>query len=208
GNLNLQLYGVRVDSASEEACATIAPGLTPTTNVDINAYHRSTSHAHSRLLVHSAKQQGVTFEKGSVLKPCIGCSTAKGFRAPVKNSTECRSDEKLGRVFVDLSGMKPVKSHRGNMYSMLFRDDQTRMTWEYYLRSNDEAPIGLEKWLAEIREFGVPNITRSDDASELRGGRSSEICRMLRIKRELTSADRPQLNGAAERGLTLIAKLL
>ena len=33
------------------------------------------------------------------------------------------------------------------------------------------------------------------------------ICRKHRIKREFTSADRPQLNGVAERGLTLIEKL-
>ena len=207
GNLNLQ-YGVRVDSSeSEVACATLAPGLLPTTNVDPNAYHRSTSHAHSRLLMHSAKQQGVTFKKDAVLQPCVGCSAAKGYRAPVKTSTECRSDERLGRVFVDLSGKKAVPSHGKNLYTMVFRDDKTRMTWEYYLRSKDEAPIGLEKWLAEIRDVGVPKIIRSDDASELRGGRFGEICRVLRIKREFTSADRPQLNGVAERGLTLIAKL-
>ncbi|CAN0246884.1 unnamed protein product, partial [Scytosiphon promiscuus] len=206
GKLYLQ-YGVRIDGSVEEvACATITPGLLPTTNVDINAYHRSTSHTHPRLLAHSAKQQGVTLKKGGQLHPCVGCSAAKGFNAPVKKSTECRSDEKLGRVFVDLSGIKPVKSHGGKQYSMVFRDDKSRMTWEYYLRSKDEAPIALEEWLTDVRSVGVPKIIRSDDASELRGGRFSEICRTHRIKREFTSADRPQLNGVAERGLTLIAK--
>ncbi|CAN0394375.1 unnamed protein product, partial [Scytosiphon promiscuus] len=197
-----------VDGSVEEvACATIAPGLLLTTNVDINVYHRSTSHTHHRLLAHSAKQRGVTLKKGGQLQPCVGCSAAKGYNSPVKMSIECRSDEKLDRVFVDLSGIKPVKSHGGNQYSMGFRDDNSRITWEYYLRSKDEAPIALEEWLTDVRSVGVPKIIRSDDANELRGGRFGEIWRTHRIKREFTAADRPQLNGVAERGLTLIAKL-
>ena len=69
------------------------------------------------------------------------------------------------------------------------------------------APDALEQWLADVREDGIPKIIRSDYASELRGGRFSEICGKHRIKREFTSADRPQLNSIAERGLTLIEKL-
>ena len=65
----------------------------------------------------------------------------------------------------------------------------------------------MEQWLADNSAHGPPGIIRSDDASELRGGRFAEICRKHTIKREFTSADRPQLNGVAERGLTLIEKL-
>ena len=115
-------FAVRVESDVDNAWATIAPGLMPTTDIDINAYHRSTGHTHHRLLLHSAKQQGVTFKRDVKLQPCIGCSAAKGIRAPVKH-TDCRSDEKLGRGFVDLSGMKPVKSHGGNQYATIIRDD-------------------------------------------------------------------------------------
>ena len=81
------------------------------------------------------------------------------------------------------------------------------MTWEYFLRSKSDAYIGLEQWLADIREDGTPKIIRSDDASELKDGKFADICMKHRIKREFTSADRPQLNGVAERGLTLIEKL-
>ncbi|CAN0397749.1 unnamed protein product, partial [Hapterophycus canaliculatus] len=206
--IRLNLKGGREGaSAIQIARATITPGLLPTTTVDTNAYHRSTSHTHLRLLAHFTKQQGVTLKKNVKLQPCGGCSAAKGYNAQVKKPTECRSDEKLGRVFIDLSGKKPVQSHGRNLYAMIFRDDKTRMTWEYFLRSKDEAPIALEKWLADVRHVGVPKIIRSDDASELRGGRFSEICRTHRIQREFTSTDRPQLNGVAERGLTLIEKL-
>ena len=74
-------------------------------------------------------------------------------------------------------------------------------------RRKSEAPEGLEQFLADVREVGIPEIIRSDDASELKGGAFSDICRKHRIKREFTSADMPQYNGVAERGLTLIEKL-
>ena len=53
-------YGHRLVSETEQACAVIAPGLLPTTDVDINAYHRSAAHAHPRLLRETAKQQKVS----------------------------------------------------------------------------------------------------------------------------------------------------
>ena len=54
---------------------------------------------------------------------------------------------------------------------------------------------------------GIPEIIRSDDAGELKGGKFNEVCRKHRIKQDVTSADRPKLNGAVERGLILIDKL-
>ena len=59
--------------------------------MDINQYHRTTAHTHPRLLRESATQQGVKLKPGVKLLPCVGCSTAKGFSAPVKKTTECRS---------------------------------------------------------------------------------------------------------------------
>ncbi len=199
-------YGYRLGS-DEQACAVIAPGLMPTTDVDSNAYHRAAAHTHPRLMRESAKQQGIKLKPGVKLLPCFGCSAAKGISAPVKKTTENRSDKKLGRVFVDLSGKKPVMSRGGKQYAIIFRDDKTRMTWEYYLRRKSDAPEGLEQFLADIRDVGIPEIISSDDASELKGGLFSDICRKLRIKREFTSADTPQYNGVAERGLTLIEKV-
>ena len=137
----------------------------------------------------------------------MGCSTAKGYRAPVNKTTACRSDKKLGRILIDLSGKKSVKSIGGNCFAMILRDDMSRHSWEYFLKSKADAPDALEQWLADTSAHGPPGIIRSDDASELRGGRFAEICRKHTIKREFTSADRPQLNGVAERGLTLIEKL-
>ena len=75
------------------------------------------------------------------------------------------------------------------------------------MKHKSDAPEALKQYLADTRDVGPPAIIRSDDATELMYGRFSDICKELGIKREFTSASTSQLNGVAERGLTLIEKL-
>ena len=200
-------YGYRPESDVEQACAVIAPGLLPTTGVDIKHYHRTTAHTQPRLLRATAEQQGVKLDPKTKLRPCVGCSVAKGLSARLNKTTECRSDKKMSRIFVDESGEKPVASKGGKEYSIVFRDDATRMSWIYFMKKKSESPDALDQFLADTREYGPPKITRTDNAPQLKAGKFDEICRKLHIKREFTSANMPQLTGVAERGLTLIEKV-
>ena len=200
-------YGYRPESHVEQACVVIAPGLLPTNGVDINHYHRTTAHTPPRLLRATAEQQGVELDPKTKLLPCVGCSAAKGLSARSNKTTECRSDKKMGRIFVDESGEKPVASKGGRKYSIIFRDDATRISWIYFMKKKSESPDALDQFLADTREYGPPRIIRTDDAPQLKAGKFDEICRKLHIKREFNSANTPQLNGVAERGLTLIEKV-
>ena len=200
-------YGYRPESNVEQVCAVIAPGLKSTTGVDINHYHNTTAHTHPRLLRATAEQQGVKLDPKTKLLPCVGCSAAKGLSSRLNKTTECRSDKKKGRNFVDESGEKPVASKGGRKYSIIFRDDATRMSWIYLMRKKSESLDALDQFLADSREYGPPKIIRTDDAPQLKAGKFDEICRKLNIQRESTSANTRQLNGVAERGLTRIEKV-
>ena len=175
--------------------------------MDINHYHRTTAHTHPRLLRATAEQQGVKLDPKTKLLPCVGCSAAKGLSARLNKTTECRSDKKMGRIFVNESSEKSVASKGGKKYSIIFRDDATRMSAIYFMRKKSESPDALDQFLADTREYGPPKIIRIDDAPQLKAGEFDEICRKLHIKREFTSVNTPQLNGVAERGLTLIEKV-
>ena len=175
--------------------------------MDINHYHRTTAHTHPRLLRATAEQQGVKLDPKTKLLPCVGCSAAKGLSPRLNKTTECRSDKEMGRIFVDESGEKPVASKGGKKCSIIFRDDATRMSWIYFMRKKSASPDTLDQFLADTREYGPPKIIRTDDSPQFKAGKFDEICRKLHIKRELTSANTPQLNGVAERGLTLIEKV-
>ena len=200
-------YGYRPESDVKQACAVIVPGLLPTTGVDINHYHRTTAHTHPRLPRATAEQQGVKLDPKTKLLPCVGCSAAKGLSARLNKTNECRSGKKTGRIFVDESGKKPVASKGGKKYSIIFRYDATRMSWIYFMRKKSESPGALDQLLADTREYEPPKIVRTDDAPQLKAGKFDEICEKLHIKKESTFANTPQLNGVAERGLTLIEKV-
>ena len=75
------------------------------------------------------------------------------------------------------------------------------------MRKKSESLDALDQFLSDTREYGPPQIIRTDDAPQLKAGKFDDICRKLHIKREFTSANTPQLNGVAERGLTLIEKV-
>ena len=114
------------------AGATIAPGVRPRRTYDINHFHCCYGHMHETLLHDTAKRSGVTLT--GELQPCTGCSMGKGLRKAIPSTTTTRATEKLGRVFVDLSGKKDVASIGGSHYCMIIRDDYTRFTWLYFLK--------------------------------------------------------------------------
>ena len=101
---------VQPDPPVPLAFPVIAPGSADSreTAVDINVFHCTQGHASEFLLRETAKSLGI--ELLGDLKPCTGCSMAKGYRKPIASSTKSRASKKLGRVFTDLSGPKQTPS--------------------------------------------------------------------------------------------------
>ena len=112
----------------------LAPGsiASTETSVDINVFHCVHGHSNELLLRETAKSLGL--ELVGKLRPCTGCSMAKGYRKSIPNSTKLCATEKLGRVFVDLSGPKRTPSLSGARYVMLVKDEYSRHAWVYFLR--------------------------------------------------------------------------
>ena len=81
------------------------------------------------------------------------------------------------------------------------------MTFLGFMRHKSDSPTAVRKFLVDVLDVGLPELIRSDDASELRGGEFADICREDRIKQEFTSPSTPQLNVVAKRGLALVDKL-
>ena len=82
---------------------------------------------------------------------------AKGYRTPIANSTKSRATQKLGRVFVDLSGPKSVNSLPGKRYVMIVKDDYTRYSWIYFHERKSDAADAFEEGLADVCADGVPS---------------------------------------------------
>ena len=197
-------FGYRTDRSSEENLhAVIAPGArsTPLTAADINEFHCSHGHMHEDLLRKTAKQIGEKLQ--GHLVPCQGCSEAKGTRKPVKPFTYTRATKPAERCFVDLLGPKSVKSMGGKEYMIIVRDDFSRFTRVFFLRTKDETATYFSKYLAEIAPRKV-EVARSDGGGEVSKGGFGALCTTEKIRQEFTTADSPQCNGVAERQIAII----
>ena len=74
------------------------------------------------------------------------------------------------------------------------------------MHGSDSAEASKEI-LADLRVEGVPSevvVVRSDDGGEFNEGKFGKLCRERNIRQEFTTADSPEFNGVAERGLAMI----
>ena len=169
GQLN-GIFGYRTDRCSEENVhAVIASGArsTPPTAADINEFHCSHGHMHEDLLRKTAKQIGVKLQ--GQLGLCQGCSEVEGLRKAVKSFTYTLTAKPAERCFVDLSSPKSVKSTGEKEYMMMVRDDVSRFTRVFFLRTEDETAMYFSKYLAEIAPCKV-DVVRSDGGGEFSKG--------------------------------------
>ena len=125
----------------------------------------------------------------------------------IPSKTPCREDKILSRVFVDLGGKKDATSMGGDKYQIIIRDDFSRYAWLYFISHKSDAAEAFKQFLADLRVEGTPSevvAVRSDNGGEFSQGEFGGLCWERNIKQELTTADSPEYNGVAERGLAMI----
>ena len=155
---------------------------------------------HEDLLRKTTKQIGVKLR--GQLVPCEGCSEAEEIRKPVKPLPYTRETKPAERCFVDLSGPKSVKSMGGKEYMMIVRDDHSRFSRVFFLRTKDETPTYFSKYLAEIVPRKV-EVVRRDGDGEFSKGAFGALCTTEKIRQEFTTADSPQYKGVTERQIPI-----
>ena len=193
----------------EDSIGTVLAALTPSnpkheTTMGVNEFHNIYAHSHERLLRTTAKRLGAELVGDACL---YGMFNVEGCQERNSSLTKRRSDENLGKVFVDLEGRKDVVSVGGKHYPMILKDYLTRRAWMYFLINKSDAGSAFRSFLASVRADGIPSlveIVRSDNGGEFFGGEFASVCNELLIKQEFTPAYSPQYNGVAERELGLI----
>nr|GEZ10186.1 retrovirus-related Pol polyprotein from transposon TNT 1-94 [Tanacetum cinerariifolium] len=72
-----------------------------------------------------------------------------------KPKSEDTNQEKLYLLHMDLYGPIRVESINGNKYILVIVDDYSRFTWVKFLRSKDDTPMFIIKFLKMIQQNGV-----------------------------------------------------
>ncbi|GKB83899.1 retrovirus-related pol polyprotein from transposon TNT 1-94 [Tanacetum coccineum] len=150
-------------------------------------WHRRLSHLNFGTINQLAKQGLVRglpklkFEKDHL---CSACSLGKSKKQSHKPKSEDTNQEKLYLLHMDLCGPMRVESINGKKYILVIVDDYSRFTWVKFLRSKDEAPEFIIKFLkmiqvclnATVRNIRIDNVTAAQCVSlETRGIPLSEL---------------------------------
>nr|GEV90283.1 integrase, catalytic region, zinc finger, CCHC-type, peptidase aspartic, catalytic [Tanacetum cinerariifolium] len=118
-----------------------------------------------------------------------------------KPKSEGTNQEKLYLLHMDLCGPMHVKSVNGKKYILVIVDDYSRFTWVKCLRSKDEAPDFIIKFLKmiQVRLKVLVRRIRTDNGTEFVNQTLREYYEQVGISHETSVALSPQQNGVVER---------
>nr|GEV53046.1 retrovirus-related Pol polyprotein from transposon TNT 1-94 [Tanacetum cinerariifolium] len=123
-------------------------------------WHRCLSHLNFGVIDYLARQglvQGLPKLKFKKDHLCSACAMGKSRKKSRKPKSEDTNQEKLYLLHMDLCGLMHVKSVNGKKYILVIFDDYSRFTWVKCLRSKDEAPNFIIKFLKMI-QVGISHV--------------------------------------------------
>nr|GEW83822.1 hypothetical protein [Tanacetum cinerariifolium] len=167
-------------------------------------WHRRLSHLNFGAINHLARQGLVRglpklkFEKDHL---CSACGMGKSTKKTHKPKSEDTNQEKLYLLHVDLCGPIRVESVNEKKYILVIVDDYSRFTWVKFLRSKDETPDFIIKFLKMIHvrlKVSVRHI-RIDNGTEFVIQTLHDYYVEVGISYETSVARSPQQNGVVKR---------
>ncbi|GJT34671.1 retrovirus-related pol polyprotein from transposon TNT 1-94 [Tanacetum coccineum] len=167
-------------------------------------WHRRLSHLNFCAINHLARHglvRGLPKLKSEKDHLCSACAIGKSKKKPHKPKSEDTNQEKLYLLHMDLCGPMRVASVNGKKYILVIVDDYSRFTWVKFLRSKDEAPDFIIKFLKMIQvRLKVPvRRIRTDNGTEFVNQTLREYYEKVGISHETSVARSPQQNGVVER---------
>nr|GEU87643.1 integrase, catalytic region, zinc finger, CCHC-type, peptidase aspartic, catalytic [Tanacetum cinerariifolium] len=117
-------------------------------------WHHRLSHLNFGAINHLARQglvRGLSKLKFKKDHLCSACAMVKSTKKTHKPKFEDTDQEKLYLLHMDLCGPMRVESVNGKKYILIIVDDYSRFTWVKFLRSKDENPDFIIKFLKMIQ---------------------------------------------------------
>nr|GEY92353.1 retrovirus-related Pol polyprotein from transposon TNT 1-94 [Tanacetum cinerariifolium] len=133
--------------------------------------------------------------------PCSACAMGKSMKKSHKPKSKDTNQEKLYLLHMDLCGPVRVESVNGKKYILVIVNDYSRFTWVKFLRSKDEDPYFIIKFLKMIQvrlNVSVRRI-RTDNGTEFVNQTLRKYYEEVGISHETSVARSPQQNGVVKR---------
>ncbi|GJS78552.1 retrovirus-related pol polyprotein from transposon TNT 1-94 [Tanacetum coccineum] len=138
---------------------------------------------------------------GNTKKNRITRPPSKSKKHSYKPKAEDSIQEKLCMLHMDLCGPMRIQSINGRKYILVIVDDYSRFTWVKFLRSKDEVPEFVIKFLKMIQvrlNATVRNI-RTDNGTEFVNQTLRAYYEEVGISHQTSVARTPQQNGVVKR---------
>ncbi|GKF05170.1 retrovirus-related pol polyprotein from transposon TNT 1-94, partial [Tanacetum coccineum] len=167
-------------------------------------WYRRLSHLNFGAINHLARHGLVRglpklkFEKDHLF---FACAMGKSKKKPHKPKSEDTNQDKLYLLHMDLCRLMRVASVNGKKYILVIVDDYSRFTWVKCLRSKDEAPDFIIKFLKMIQvrlKVSVRRI-RTYNGAEFVNKTLHKYYEKVGISHETSVARSPQQNCVVER---------
>ncbi|GJW98770.1 retrovirus-related pol polyprotein from transposon TNT 1-94 [Tanacetum coccineum] len=167
-------------------------------------WHRRLSHLNFGAINHLARHglvRGLLKLKIKKDHLCSTCAMGKSKKKPHKPKSEDTNQEKLSLLHMDLCGPMCVATVNGKKYILVIVHDYSRFTWVKCLRSKDEAPDFIIKFLKMIQvRLKVPvRRIRTDNGTEFVNQTLRKYYKKVGISHETSVARSLQQNGVVER---------
>nr|GEZ48693.1 retrovirus-related Pol polyprotein from transposon TNT 1-94 [Tanacetum cinerariifolium] len=167
-------------------------------------WHSHLSHLNFGAINHLARQGLVRglpklkFEKDHL---CSACAMGKSKKKSHKPKSEDTNQEQFHLLHMDLYGPMRVESVNEKKYILIIVDGYSRFTWVKFLRSKDEAPDFIIKFLKMIQvRLKVPvHRIRTDNGTEFVSQMLREYYEEVSISHEISVARSSQQIGVVER---------
>ncbi|GKB48568.1 retrovirus-related pol polyprotein from transposon TNT 1-94, partial [Tanacetum coccineum] len=163
-------------------------------------WHRRLSHLNFGAINHLAEKD----------HSCSACAMGKSKKKTHKPISKDTNQEKLYLLHMDLCRPMRIASVSVNVkkYILVIVDDHSRFIWVKFLRSKDEAPDFIIKFLKMIQvRLKVPvRRIRTDNGTEFVNQTLHEYYKKIGISHETSVARSPQQNGVVERRNRMLIK--
>jgi hypothetical protein len=151
-----------------------------------------------RLMANKFVWPGMAKQVREWARQCVACQRAKAHQHV---HTKPEKIEMPGRRFshlhVDLVG--PLPPSEGHTHLFTIVDRATRWPEAIPLRSTSAAACATALFHNWVARFGVPDTITSDRGPQFTSQLWSELCQILNIKHNMTTAYHPESNGMVER---------
>ncbi|GJU66222.1 retrovirus-related pol polyprotein from transposon TNT 1-94 [Tanacetum coccineum] len=191
------------DKLAMKATAALGPSSTASSTKSW-LWHRRLNHLNFGTLNELARKnlvRGLPMLKYDKDHLCPSCQLGKSKKASHPLKTENTNTKVLHTLHMDLCGPMRTESINGKKYVLVIVDDYTRFGWVRFLRTKDETPQVIEKFIVKTQRAlnATVRFVRTDNGTEFVNKTLDGWFESVGISHETSVPRSPQQNGVVER---------